>query len=94
MQNRLCMPAPNISIHIPRGGDDLHVSVSNLCTITFQSTSPVGGMTFCLYFYLCYLDLFQSTSPVGGMTYISNIIYTDAYISIHIPRGGDDKHSK
>ena len=34
-----------ISIHIPRGGDDLRAKPGILPHRKFQSTSPVGGMT-------------------------------------------------
>ena len=41
-----------ISIHAPRGGSDLPISVRLVCTRQFQSTLPVGGATFhvCRFF--------------------------------------------
>ena len=55
----------------------------------FQSTSPVRGMTY-KEWILRHTERFQSTSPVRGMTDPIDKVRARFYISIHIPREGDD----
>ena len=78
-----------ISIHIPRVGDDGSATGHRNLPSGFQSTSPVWGMTA---ESLKEIDarLFQSTSPVWGMTAADRFNPTPEPISIHIPRVGDD----
>ena len=58
-----------ISIHAPRAGRDLPVSIRSCGTSLFQSTRPVRGAT---YFGTQRVaeDKFQSTRPVRGATMV------------------------
>ena len=70
-----------ISTHIPRRGDD---HPGNQARLPHRISIHIQGLT------IPAADKFQSTSPVGGMTPQYLIRFTDRWISIHIPRGGDD----
>ena len=79
-----------ISIHVPRVGDDLVAFI--LCKLfkKFQSTSPVWGTTDGTL-SAAIQEVFQSTSPVWGTTVpCYNYQPGDKVISIHVPRVGDD----
>ena len=58
----------DISIHIPRVGDDVGGWGLMRSIPEFQSTSPVWGMTWDAVPPLLVRRAFQSTSPVWGMT--------------------------
>ena len=78
-----------ISIHIPRAGDDFQCSRAAVILSSFQSTSPVRGMTAGTLDSMVW-PLFQSTSPVRGMTQTAAGRPPRNHISIHIPLTGDD----
>ena len=82
-----------ISIHIPRVGDDAGIVCDVAVPGRFQSTSPVWGMT-AVVAYIGKHRAFQSTSPVWGMTQVSFDRRAAPLISIHIPRVGDDADAK
>ena len=63
----------------------LHVAV----LVIFQSTSPVRGTTLAATLFR-FSSGFQSTSPVRGTTYEALARGGSRYISIHVPREGDD----
>ena len=56
----------------------------------FQSTCPVGGKTPGLRWRVPAI-LFQSTCPVGGKTDGEGLDFIGGVISIHLPRGGQDR---
>ncbi len=57
----------------------------------FQSTSLVGGTTAATVIYIESI-LFQSTSLVGGTTgWLKRVVINPYPISIHVPRGRDDR---
>ena len=79
-----------ISIHIPRGGDDNHAEDLHHIFFSFQSTSPVRGMTD--------MDCEITTDkPIsihipreGDDDGLHDSNAAHGVISIHIPREGDD----
>ena len=79
-----------ISIHVPREGDDPSPPCCTAGEPQFQSTSPVRGTTTgrCASIVLY---KFQSTSPVRGTTGFNASFNQPVYISIHVPREGDDR---
>ena len=80
-----------ISIHVPREGDDASRTLTAVCNILFQSTSPVRGTTARDVFFADVSELFQSTSPVRGTTRPQLPSSPLAVVSIHVPREGDDE---
>ena len=80
----------NISIHAPRGGSDLVVSLSLLSSMQFQSTLPVGGATLKseLMRFLLWISIH---APRGGSDLYQFPQRDNGRISIHAPRGGSDK---
>ena len=79
----------HISIHIPRGGDDMRqLAVDSDGRISIHI--PRGGDDKAEYQQVKIRYEFQSTSPVGGMTPMALASPVGTSISIHIPRGGDD----
>ena len=82
-------PAENISIHIPRGGDDFTDSQAPSKFPLFQSTSPVGGMTQIMGSPTGRAGI-SIHIPRGGDDCAIQDARRTAPISIHIPRGGDD----
>ena len=78
-----------ISIHIPRVGDDVVIASDEWGIRLFQSTSPVWGMTAdallrsgfpCISIHIPRVGDDEDWRGGGGI----------ATISIHIPRVGDD----
>ena len=63
-----------ISIHVPREGDDQYQQYPQEAYCRFQSTSPVRGTTTCIPPLLRHEMIFQSTSPVRGTTYIIQLV--------------------
>ena len=79
----------NISIHVPREGDDVFRLFASILAYTFLSTSPARGTTR----YTCsavYPGKFLSTSPARGTTHGAVHRADGHHISIHVPREGDD----
>ena len=80
----------DISIHVPRMGDDLKAAITNFPQQEFLSTSPVWGTTRSKTCIVGLVQLFLSTSPVWGTTVCCLISFYHKIISIHVPRMGDD----
>ena len=80
----------NISIHVPRAGDDVHKSGHVGVYVGFQSTSPERGTTT-LHLSAAVTTTFQSTSPERGTTRPDRFSVNFNPISIHVPRAGDDE---
>ena len=79
-----------ISIHVPRVGDDTIAFPRAVLSTIFQSTSPAWGTTARSNFADSVVEQFQSTSPAWGTTMSLDGDGYDQFISIHVPRVGDD----
>ena len=78
----------SISIHAPRGGSDLQISVSSPCIPIFQSTLPVGGATIPSHPFHSHHQQFQSTLPVGGATLLLLMLVSSVLFQSTLPVGG------
>ena len=78
-----------ISIHVPRMGDDDTLPIIAAALYLFLSTSPVWGTT-CRKAVAQMIIPFLSTSPVWGTTCRRKPPQNPVWISIHVPRMGDD----
>ena len=79
----------DISIHIPRVGDDISKALRCYFLASFQSTSPVWGMTRLSIITLRGIRISIHIPRVGDDA-SRGILFSDFGISIHIPRVGDD----
>ena len=82
--------AYNISIHVPREGDDQRRAGQHSQRSHFYPRPPRGGRHRCLKATRASLSLFLSTSPARGTTATAMPGGTETKISIHVPREGDD----
>ena len=87
-----CHSSPfKISIHVPRAGDDPFCD--RLCLLSymlyFNPRPPCGGRQKIGKSFKT-KHRFQSTSPVRGTTKKSLRYLVGDFISIHVPRAGDD----
>ena len=74
----------------PRGGPrSLHPRLS-LEIQLFQSTSPARGTTATARTPLWWMGNFNPRPPRGGRQAYSHLNFIDNFISIHVPREGDD----
>ena len=76
--------ARDISIHVPRAGDDIRAPGGGGLFPKFQSTSPVRGTTASIASCHGCSTTFQSTSPVRGTT--SSQVENSASLSYFNPR--------
>ena len=79
-----------ISIHIPRVGDDHSTCPPTLPPPTFQSTSPVWGMTMPFVKTGTVPPISIHIPRVGDDNPQFIVVSASDEISIHIPRVGDD----
>ena len=79
-----------ISIHLPRVGQDGTASPSHAQAPRFQSTCPVWGRTRTRGPKRNRRKTFQSTCPVWGRTTAARRSTGRSQISIHLPRVGQD----
>ena len=82
----------DISIHIPRVGDDENMEKIKAQYIPISIHIPRVGDDEESIIEPLTDKKFQSTSPVWGMTTTAMIMFLSFCISIHIPRVGDDRY--
>ena len=84
----------DISIHIPRVGDDYNPYMHSSNLVLFQSTSPVWGMTIMLPISVKTSSISIHIPRVGDDPGFVPLLDENTSISIHIPRVGDDFSAK
>ena len=88
-----CYKGADISIHVPRTGDDKRFDVANTDDRNFNPRPPHGGRREVSFAFTVFIK-FQSTSPrTGGTTKQTKSCLLVLTISIHVPRTGDDAAS-
>ena len=80
----------NISIHVPREGDDILKQFAGVGKMEFLSTSPARGTTCRACTPGILRRYFYPRPPRGGRRSLDTSPYFAQLISIHVPREGDD----
>ena len=78
-----------ISIHAPREGERLAISVEYMAKEQFQSTLPARGSDRTQYLRSKEFYDFNPRSPRGGATFVFVLFAVLSSISIHAPREGE-----
>ena len=73
----------------PCGGRHSSCALATVRSL-FQSTSPVWGTTKYIYSNCCCNRYFNPRPPCGGRQILDVDIHNSIFISIHVPRVGDD----
>ena len=83
----------SISIHTPHAGSDLICRSPDHCSVKFQSTLPMRGVTCMLFQYVPTFEISIHTPHAGSDALCGEILDPDT-ISIHTPHAGSDFHCR